>query len=154
MSGKRLAYIDALKGILIIFVLFQHALYLSIGMEHPLIFEVFNLTAMPTFFFISGYLFNDRQIDCLQGFYRHLIKISRRLLLPTLSCAITYLLIHNCISPSAYCWTIFDVFTDANWQGYWFTPTLFVISFVTIVFRFLSCRNLFVRLNLFIRVSS
>lgn len=151
---NRLTFIDALKGALIMFVLFHHVLCLSIRMEHPLIFEVFNLTAMPSFFFVSGYLIKDRQIDCLQDFLWQLIKFLKRLLLPTLSCAILYLLIHNFISSSAYYWTIFDIFTDANWQGYWFTPTLFVISFVTIVIRFISCRVLFIRLNLLILLIS
>lgn len=151
---KRLAFIDALKGALIMFVLFHHVLCLTLRIEHPYIYEIFNLTAMPTFFFASGYLFIDRQIDCLQDVCNHLIKIFQRLLLPTISCTLIYLLIHNYISPSAYCWTIFDIFTDANWQGYWFTPTLFVISFVTIVIRFISCRVLFIRLNLLILLIS
>mgnify|MGYP000174688508 FL=1 len=57
MSEKRLVYLDALKGILIMLVILGHVIQSSISdYQHNVLFRLIYSFHMPLFFLISGYL--------------------------------------------------------------------------------------------------
>lgn len=57
MSEKRLVYLDALKGILIMLVILGHVIQTSISdYQHNVLFRLIYSFHMPLFFLISGYL--------------------------------------------------------------------------------------------------
>lgn len=151
MKSSRLGYIDALKGGLIFFVLLSHFLYFSIGIEGSFLGNVFELTAMPTFFLISGYLYKDKQISEMKELSSRLAKLVLRLLLPTFCCLILYIIFQNCIPDSPHI-TLGFCLQDTMWHGYWFTPTLFVICFVILILRFMLPKSFFLFVNILILI--
>ena len=57
MSEKRLVYLDALKGILMVLVILGHVIQSSISdYQHNVLFRLIYSFHMPLFFLISGYL--------------------------------------------------------------------------------------------------
>lgn len=65
MDSKRIAYIDSLRGITMIFVIASHVLLFSYhGLEQFSFFKIITIFRMPLFFFISGFiLYKDYDWD-------------------------------------------------------------------------------------------
>lgn len=150
---KRLGYIDALKGGLIFFVLLNHFLYFSVDLKYSFVRNVFELTAMPTFFIISGYLYKDSQLVRVKELGSQLIKMANRLLLPTFSCLILYIIVQNRLSESPHL-TLGFCCQDLMWYGYWFTPTLFVVCSIIHILRFIFPKSFFLSVNLLFLMTS
>lgn len=65
MQGKRLDYIDAMRGVAILFVVFGHIPMYCYGIanEHLSSFRALtSLLQMPMFFFVSGFVLNPQKM--------------------------------------------------------------------------------------------
>lgn len=110
MIDKRIEYIDALRGLTMILVVFAHVeAYSFFGMQHTtFVGSVFQLFRMPLFFFISG-LIAYRATPCKE-------KIFKKLRVQIFPATIFGLL---------YChFNIYGFITDTAKAGYWFTYVL------------------------------
>ena len=88
IMGKRIDYIDILRGIGILYMVFGHIKY------YPHYDYYIHAFHMPLFFFVSG-LFFHRHNEL--SFFEFLKKISKQLLLPYFVCA-TFLYLYACIT--------------------------------------------------------
>lgn len=85
---KRIDYIDILRGIGILYMVFGHIKY------YPHYDYYIHAFHMPLFFFVSGLFFRR---DTKSSFWHFLKKISKQLLFPYFVCA-TFLYIYACIT--------------------------------------------------------
>ena len=120
---NRLGYIDALRGIGIILLVYNHFLFFGFsgGMStmSPLDNEVMFIL-MPLFFVISGFVsYRKEQATTLPQLMKTLWMKVRQLLIPTI--------IMFVFSRYAHCANIVDGLQDIMKKGYWFTFTLFQI---------------------------
>ena len=120
---NRLGYIDALRGIGIILLVYNHFLFFGFsgGMSTmtPLDNEVMFIL-MPLFFVISGFVsYRKEQATTLPQLMKTLWMKVRQLLIPTI--------IMFVFSRYAHCASIVDGLQDIMKKGYWFTFTLFQI---------------------------
>lgn len=137
--GKRLEYIDVMKGILILLVVCAHA---QPGREiHKFIY----LFHMPVFFMISGYLWNDQNVVTLSDLGKYLKRKIKSLYLPyVLANGIFWtfdFFIHN-LSIKAYFLSLMKVFcfqgrhqlSDTTWylNVLFFASMIFAIENVAI----------------------
>ena len=58
-SASRIAYLDQLKGLAIIAVVFGHLMLFSLGIEHSTLLKIASTFDLPLFFFISGFLLHN-----------------------------------------------------------------------------------------------
>lgn len=119
---QRIAYIDAMKGIGILMVIYQHLIYMGmrdIEYTSP-VNNVFKMFFMTIFFFISGYLFfKPNQPIQRNKIWGIVVKKARQLLVPSVIFFVFCIRFFH-LSFSEY---IFD-----PWKcGYWFTLTLFEV---------------------------
>lgn len=116
---QRLAYIDALKGVGILMVIYQHLIYMGmrdIEYTSP-VNNVFKMFFMSIFFFVSGFLcFKPQQASQA---LKTIVKKARQLLIPTIIFFVFCIRFFH-LSFREY---LFD-----PWKcGYWFTLTLFEV---------------------------
>lgn len=117
--------IDALKGLLIIFVIIGHILLGTLD-ENVLRYIIYSFH-MPVFMFISGYLLNYEKISSLTG-KGLVIKYWKRMLLPWCLALIVYSLCCSGMNLTLYS------FASRFLHPYyhlWYVPTLFV--FIVII---------------------
>lgn len=123
-SGKRIAYIDALRGFTMFLVVYWHVMALSFGInaEESVVGNFFLTFRMPMFFFISGYL-GYKALEYFNGskFAKLARKKSFVQLVPT---TIFFSLYQISIGSSPL------VFFTDGLTGYWFTLVLFEL-FIT-----------------------
>lgn len=126
---KRIEYIDALRGLTMILVVFSHVELSCMGITTPTYLnEVLMSFRMPLFFFISGYIAYKESLAWDWGMWR---TMSRKKLVvqlvPTLILGLLY--------TYAYYGTDWQTFVTANGKlGYWFTIVLlemFLILYTT-----------------------
>lgn len=131
-TNKRIEYIDALRGLTMILVVFSHIEVFSIPIESTIIGEIFRNFRMPLFFFISGYIsYKHADISNLTEWLNKITKKVKIQLLPTI--------LFGLIFAYFYSHSNFDEFiSHKNKFGYWFTicllymfVILYSVNFVT-----------------------
>ena len=127
--NKRLSYMDALRGVGMLMVVYHHLIVMGMrdaGYNSP-VNAVIRPIFMPLFFFISGY-FSARllQVDNSQ-IKNVVISKVQGLLIPTVV-MFSFCLIYFRLNP-------YEFLVDSFKCGYWFTWVLFVI---TLIFLFVS----------------
>lgn len=129
---QRLEYIDALRGLAILFVVFMHVPQYGFGQSiGGYYMELATLLAVPLFFFISG-LFVPLEITPPIS----IKKIGKRLhsiLLPTFLIGGLYAMLNHI--------SIIDMLQDKFKAGYWFTITLFEFFLIVDMIRLMACKN-------------
>lgn len=136
-GSTRIEYIDALRGFLILLVVYQHLHYFCYGSELAIVPGKFNdiLLAfrMPLFFLISGFVsykfVADYNFKMLFKFVK--AKFSA-LLVPTFFCFSVFLLVYGLPFTAGL--------TDKMKSGYWFTYTLFEFLLFYHLILLVSCK--------------
>lgn len=130
-TGKRLVWVDALRGLLILLVVLGHSLQHG-DFENRLSWNIINSFHVPAFFVISGYL-NYRSA----GSPHTILRRVKELLLPFCSWILLGCLFCSNIHKHLYNSLIFP---DCS---YWFIYTLFIIAAL-----FISLKTLSRKLNI------
>lgn len=115
--NKRIGYIDALRGITMLLVVFSHVEVFSFYYMESFINSLFITFRMPLFFFISGFI-AYKEIDWDKTYFVSMLKKKFMVqIVPTLFfCMLFYVV---CLSES------FVSFVEKGPRAYWFTVTLF-----------------------------
>lgn len=128
---QRLEYIDALRGLAILLVVFMHVPQYGFGQSFGGYYmEMATLLAVPLFFFISG-LFVPLEITPPS-----IIKIKKQvhsILLPTIVIGGLYAMLNHV--------SFMDMLQDKFKAGYWFTITLFEFFLIVDMIRLMACKN-------------
>lgn len=135
-EGKRIEYIDAMRGFTMLLVVYSHIILFAYGQEFSYSiqngFQTYNTLfitfRMPLFFFISGFiLFKKDYAWSLSGCRSFLRKKAKVQLIPT----IIFLALFTYITGTSLWKWLFD---PAKY-GYWFTVTLFEYFLIYAIFR-------------------
>lgn len=114
---NRIGYIDALRGLAMILVVYFHIAAYGFGSYELGYNDIIERFRMPTFFFISGWLFYkagriwDRQ--AITGMIRKKFMVQ---IVPTAIFMLLYLMLFNLLDISSF---------GSDKKGYWFTFVLF-----------------------------
>ena len=133
-NNKRLTYIDALRGITMLMVVFYHVEVFSFDVRSSIINSLFITFRMPLFFFISGFIaFKNVKWDKM--YFAEMVKKKFIVqILPTLFFSIIYYCI--CQSES------FLTFFEKGPRLYWFTITLFYMFLIYyFIMYIMKCRS-------------
>lgn len=118
MSPGRILYIDAMRGFVMLLVVYHHVLLHCPRIGMFSFDEIFFAIMLPLFFFTSGFvLSNESKTWTLQFSWQFMKKKFRALFVPTL----IFLLLSDLIFQNSIC----DSFFSFVKNGYWFTITLF-----------------------------
>ena len=134
---NRYPYIDALRGLAIIIVVFGHVeTYGFFNFQGITVIEnFFQAIQMPLFFFISGFVaYKALPVTSLNKLSELLKRKALQLLVPAFVVGLIYTYIK-----SGSDFTIF--ISDAAKKGYWFTISLFEMMFVYYVISYVANRN-------------
>jgi len=134
---------DAFRGLAIIAVITNHALYIGDSLYNPKLLYFFQLLlfAVPVFFFISGYWSSKSPIESLADYRNFLGKRFQRVLIPYLFWSVIllgYLAIkyHNI---SGYK-MIYLLLSGGIWTGYYFIVVLAQLYVITPVLQYINRR--------------
>ena len=114
---NRIGYIDAMRGMAMILVVYFHIAAYGFGSYEIGYNDIIERFRMPTFFFISGWLFYkagriwDRQT--ITGMIRKKFMVQ---IIPTVIFMLLYLVMFNLLDVSSF---------GSDKKGYWFTVVLF-----------------------------
>lgn len=131
MEKKRLEYIDAMRGVAILFVVFGHIPAYCYGTANENLSSFRALTSllqMPMFFFVSGFVLNPQK-NVKRGGEMWYSKF-RQLIIPAMFFCGIYVLINK--TDIVYC------ITDKFKCGYWFTLTLFEFILIQCLWDFIA----------------
>ena len=120
---QRFLYIDVLRGIAILIVIYSHILLFCVGYsETSALTNLLRLYFLNAFFFLSGFMAYKAPIFNLSQIIRNLWK------------KITVLLIATFITGGLYCAYIngnpYSFLADGAKGGYWFTIALFIMMII------------------------
>lgn len=118
-KGKRIGYIDALRGVTMILVVFAHVELFCLGIPYTksIIGSVFISFRMPMFFFISGFIaYKAITWDVL--YYTKMLK--KKFIVQIIPTLFFFYLYHTVCYGNSF----FSFFTNGP-EGYWFTIVLF-----------------------------
>ncbi|MBQ9304354.1 acyltransferase family protein [Butyrivibrio sp.] len=151
-DSTKMAYIDAMKGILIIYVVLLHSLMnaeRNIDSEYAILMNYIAYVVIPSFFFVSGYLFKHK---CILTPLKSIIKKFKAYYVPFVGFSLFFWLFHNVFvtmhltSQAAYNLKeylvnfvlVFLCHLDADLAGpMWFLRALLIMICVYIVIEFL-----------------
>ena len=119
--GKRLEYIDALRGLAMLLVVFGHVTYFSFDMVTSVDIVVSSLH-LPLFFFISGFVIN-KTLPSNKALLKQLWNKFTLLIIPAL---LVGLLFTYCVVGE----TATDFFNETMKFGYWFPISLYEMYLV------------------------
>lgn len=131
MEKKRLEYLDAMRGVAILFIVFGHIPLYCYGVAETDSFSSFRLftstVQLPLFFFISGFLFSVRSLFNKSGGvkFEYVLKRAKQLLVPAIVFGSIFLLLNG--------GTVEGCLTDKFKYGYWFTFSLFEFLMIQVV---------------------
>jgi len=120
MGASRVGYIDALRGFVMLLVVFGHVVLFSFASRggHFSFNDIFMTVTMPALFFLSGFLFyRPGRCGSMKGLWPFLWGKIRALLIPTLIFSLLFAVIFQ----RSY----IDLFCEKSKAGFWFTYTLF-----------------------------
>ena len=123
MQVKRLDYIDALRGLAILFIVFGHIpMYCYHTGEAFTSYRSFtSLVQLPIFFFVSGFVFKIKNMS-ITGTGKFILNKFRQLIIPATIIGSIYFILHD----DNFIRIIHDKFKG----GYWFTFTLFELIII------------------------
>lgn len=123
--SKRIAYIDALRGLAMFLVVFQHVYTFSttsIKISDSILSEIIRTVFLHLFFFVSGYLaYKSVPIN------KYIGKIKTKfiqLIIPTVIFSLVY---------SLLCYNIISNVIHKGWATYWFTVALFTMFLIYVL---------------------
>lgn len=124
--NNRLGYIDAIRGIAMLLVVYGHVNFYSFKIT-PFIGVITEAIQMPLFFFISGYVvykYNDKY--SFQAIVVKLWSKFKLLIVPAIVVGLcyTYLMLGK---------SVYDFFSAIMKYGYWFTFSLFSMNIIYIL---------------------
>lgn len=134
MIAKRIDFIDSLKGLTILFVLWGHSIqYLRDGIDyiHNPVFEFLYAFHMPMFFLISGFFFNSALKLNFKAFIKKKIL---QLLLPCFTWALIFVILHLIFSNSVDLIRDLKMIINPVMWPFWFLKELFISYFLVFVF--------------------
>lgn len=130
---QRLEYIDALRGLAILLVVFMHVPQYGFGQSlGGYYMEMATLLAVPLFFFISG-LFAQSSVFPPPISIKEIGKRLHSILLPTFLIGGLYAMLNHI--------STMDMLQDKFKAGYWFTITLFEYFVIVDIIRLMACKN-------------
>lgn len=122
---KRIEYIDAMRGVAMILVVYFHIAAYGFGSYEMGFNDVIERFRMPLFFFISGWVFyKAARIWDIQTVRSTISKKFKIQIIPTAVFLLLYLLVFDCLDFS---------FLGSDKKGYWFTFVLFEIFVIYIM---------------------
>lgn len=132
MQVKRLDYIDALRGLAILFIVFGHIpmFCYHTGDTFTSCRSFTSLVQLPIFFFVSGFVFKIKNISITRGGGEFILNKFRQLIIPATIIGSIYLISHD----SNFTQIIHDKFKG----GYWFTFTLFELIIIQYIWEMLT----------------
>lgn len=114
---NRIGYLDALRGMAMILVVYFHIAAYGFGSYELGYNDIIELFRMPTFFFISGWLFYKAgriwDWQTITGMIRKKFMVQ---IIPTVVFMLLYLVMFNLLDVSSF---------GSDKKGYWFTVVLF-----------------------------
>ena len=114
---NRIGYIDALRGLAMILVVYFHIAAYGFGSYEIGYNDIIERFRMPTFFFISGWLFYKAgriwNREAIKGMIRKKFMVQ---IVPTVVFMLLYLIMFNLLDVSSF---------GSDKKGYWFTFVLF-----------------------------
>lgn len=114
---NRIGYIDALRGMAMILVVYFHIAAYGFGSYELGYNDIIERFRMPTFFFISGWLFYKAgriwNREAIKGMIRKKFMVQ---IVPTVVFMLLYLIMFNLLDVSSF---------GSDKKGYWFTFVLF-----------------------------
>lgn len=119
---ERVLFLDSLKGLLILFVIYYHILWAGVKFKESPTVDIFDTTCMQLFFFVSGFLLNSTKGWSNYHALSFLRKKVTNIFIPTFlmfSISIMY------FDLDLFYW-IYAEFKN----GYWFTYVLFFIFLI------------------------
>lgn len=118
IQKERLAYMDALRGLTMVILVYSHVVTLCYDSVSPLV-DIFEHVREPLFFFISGFFFNYKLNSIAEkgGLGGTIASKARRLLVPPVIIGGIYMVTHH--------HEVYDALCDPKKIGYWFTLVLF-----------------------------
>ena len=128
-TNNRIEYIDALRGMTMILVVYSHVAYWCFNNSHLAYNDIFICFRMPTFFFISGWVFYkigrtwDKSTICT--------ILKKKFMVQIIPFLVFMLLFVNLFKGPDYPYSFEDKY------GYWFTFSLFEFFVIYIVAEFL-----------------
>ena len=125
--GKRIGYIDAMRGLAMLLVVIGHVFYFSLCHLDNVIMRILSEEVeVPLFFMVSGFLVNIPKC----GFWKFLGKKAFLLFVP----AALFMALYVWMEGSNY----ISSWIDSNKGGYWFTFSLFQFVAVYTVLKLVS----------------
>ena len=131
MNTNRYEYIDALRGIAILFIVFGHIPMFCYGLPEAAQLSSFraftSMVQLPLFFFISGFLFSVKTVFNKSGGvkFEYIYRRARQLLLPAIVFGGLYLLVNG--------GSVLECIMDKFKSGYWFTWSLFEFLMMQVI---------------------
>ena len=124
MQNKRFDYIDALRGLAILFIVFGHIPVCShyVGENFLSCRNFTSLVQLPIFFFVSGFVFRIKNISNVSVGGNFILNKFRQLIIPASIIGGIYHILRN----DDFTQIIYDKFKG----GYWFTFTLFELIII------------------------
>ncbi len=122
MAAERIKYLDVMRGVTMLLVVYQHIRSYSIGLDgdDSDFASLFLLFRMPMFFFISGYIAYKSVNEWNIAFYgKRLLKKAKVQLIPTIIFFVMF---------SLYAKHTVNIVSFPG--GYWFTLVLFEMFFI------------------------